>query len=454
MVEPSQLRDVDRIPPSNLDAEMALLGSILVDKEIMPAVAEIVRPNDFYAAFHETIFQALFSLFERGEPLDKVTLSEELKQRGLLDKVGGLAYLTSLMEAVPTAASAEYYAKIVEEKAQLRRLIHAGTQITQIGFEAEEDVPGGIDCAEQIIFAIATRSSRSDLELASDSLVPAFQRVEKRYYNKGELPGLRSGFADIDDMTTGFQPGNFVIVAARPSMGKTSIALDLAMAMSRDQEKPVALFSLEMTRDELVERMMCSEARMDSQRVRKGDISDDEWVRLGEAIGALNGRPFYIDDTSRLTVTEIRSRCRRLAAHKGLACVFVDYLQLVAPAQQLKNNRNEELAEICRVFKATAKDLGVPIIALAQLNRALESRTNKRPELSDLRDSGAIEQEADVVAFLYRDSYYNPDTAEDPDVTEFIIRKQRNGPTGTVKLRFRREWTRFVPYGDEARYSR
>jgi replicative DNA helicase len=450
---PQHVRDVDRIPPSNLDAEMALLGSILVDREMMANVSEHVRPNDFYAAFHETIYQALFALFERGEPLDKVTLAEELKQRGLLDKVGGLAYLTSLMEAVPTAASAEYYAKIVAEKASLRRLIHAGTQITQIGYEAEEDVDGGLDRAEQIVYEIGQRNLNNQFAKVSNFLVAAFQTIEKKYYQKSDFTGLTSGFRAVDEYTTGFQPGNLIIIAARPSMGKTSIALAMALAAAKREGKPIAFFSLEMTNQELVERLMSAEARLDAHKLRRGKVEDDEWQNLSDSIGRLHDLPIFLDDSGSLSVTELRSRSRRLKSMDGLSCIFVDYLQLIRPsASARQTTRNEELAEICRILKATAKDLEVPVIALAQLNRAVESRPNKRPMLSDLRDSGAIEQEADVVAFLYRDAYYNPESAVDPDVTEFIIAKQRNGPTGTVKLRFVPQHTTYVPYGDERYY--
>ena len=446
-------RDVDRIPPSNLEAEMALLGSILVDREIMGTVLEIVKPSDFYASFHEAIFQSLFALYERGEPLDKITLAEELKQRGLLDKIGGLAYLTSLMDAVPTAASAEYYARIVKEKAALRSLIHVGTQITQIGYEAEEDVEGAIDRAEQLVYEVGQGNLRGRFSKVSGLLLEAFQRIERRFYQGGERTGVTSGFHDIDQYTAGFQPGNLILIAARPAMGKTSMALTMAVAAAKEEKKPVAIFSLEMTNQELVERLMCAEARLDALKLRKGAIEKHEWGPLGESLGILNDLPLYLDDSGSLTVSEIRSRLRRLRSTEGLACVFIDYLQLVQASQlSRQTTRNEELSEICRTLKATAKDLEVPIIALAQLNRAVEARPNKRPMLSDLRDSGSLEQEADLVAFLYRDAYYNPETAE-PDLTEFIIAKQRNGPTGTVRLRFQKEHTRFVPYGDEHHYS-
>jgi replicative DNA helicase len=445
---------VDRIPPSNLEAEMAVLGSILVDREMMATVSELVGPTDFYAHVHETIFLALVQLFERGEPLDKITLAEELQGRSLLDKVGGLPYLTSLMDTVPTAASAEYYAKIVREKSTLRGLIHAGTQVTQIGFESEEDVDGAIDRSEQIVYEVGRRQMHGDFSPIRKLLKGTFEQIDRLYHSRGDRTGLTSGFRDIDEYTSGFQPGNFVILAARPAMGKTSMALTMAAAAAKEEQKPIAIFSLEMTNEELVTRLLCGEARINSLNLRRGNIKDSEWEKISSGMSALSEMPIYIDDSGTVTVSEIRSRCRRLKSGDGLAAVFIDYLQLVRPSGASRSqNRNDELSEICRTLKATAKDLQIPIIALAQLNRGVESRNDKRPMLSDLRDSGAIEQEADMVTFLYREAYYNPEGAPEPDLTEFIIAKSRNGPTGTVKLRFLKEHTLFVPFGDPGHYS-
>jgi replicative DNA helicase len=378
---------VDRIPPSNLEAEMALLGSILVDKEMMATVSEIVQPSDFYASLHETIYLALYALYERGEPLDKVALAEELRNRGMLDKIGGMAYLNSLMDTVPTAASAEYYARIVREKSTLRGLIHAGTQVTRLGYESEEDVPAAIDRAEQVVYEVGNRSDHNAFAAVPSLLLGVFQSLEKRHEQKGDRTGVTSGFRDIDDYTAGWQPGNLIIVAARPAMGKTSLALNMAVAAAKDEKKPVAVFSLEMTKQELVERLLSSEAKLDASKLRRGAIADRDWEKIGHAMGVLHELPIYLDDAGAVTVTEIRSRLRRLKSAYGLACVFIDYLQLVRPSTMGKVvNRNEELSEICRTLKATAKDLGVPIIALAQLNRAVETRADKRPLLSDLRD--------------------------------------------------------------------
>ncbi len=366
---------------------MALLGSVLVDKEMMATVSEIVQPADFYAALHEAIYLALFALYERGEPLDKVALAEELRSRGMLDKVGGMAYLNSLMDTVPTAASAEYYARIVREKASLRGLIHAGTRITQLGYESEDDVPAAIDRAEQTVYEVGNRSDHNAFSTVPSLLLGVFQSLERRHEQKGDRTGVTSGFRDIDDYTAGWQPGNLIILAARPAMGKTSLGLNMAVAAAKDEKKPVAVFSLEMTKQELVERLLSSEAKLDASKLRRGAIADRDWEKIGHAMGLLHELPIYLDDAGAPTVTEIRSRLRRLKSAHGLSLVLIDYLQLVRPSALGKVvNRNEELSEICRTLKATAKDLEVPIIALAQLNRAVETRQDKRPLLSDLRD--------------------------------------------------------------------
>lgn len=445
---------VDRIPPNNLDAEMALLGSIMIDKEIMATVSEIVSHKDFYATLHETIYLALYTLYEQGKPLDKVALAEELRSRGMLDKIGGLAYLTSLMDTVQTAASAEYYAKIVHEKATLRGLIHAGTVITQLGYESEDDVPAALDAAEQTIYEIGNTESRGAFSEIKSLLVSTFHELENRHQHRGDRTGISSGFPDIDAYTAGFQKGNLIILAARPAMGKTSLALNMALNAARDDQKPVAVFSLEMTKQELVERLISSEAGIDATKLRRGAIEGRDWDRIGTALGKLNEMPIFLDDSGAITVSEIRSRLRRLKSAHDLGIVFIDYLQLVRPSSLNRNaNRNEELSDICRTLKATAKDLEVPIVALAQLNRAVETRQDKRPMLADLRDSGAIEQEADIVTFLYRDAYYNKEQSPEPDLTEFIFAKHRNGSVGTVKLRFRAELTLFQSYGNEGYYS-
>jgi replicative DNA helicase len=443
---------IDRIPPNNIEAEMALIGSVLVDREMLAAVGEIVAASDFYAHVHETIFAVLLHLYERGEPLDKISVAEELRQRGLLERVGGLSYISALMDTVQTAASARYYATIVREKSVLRSLIHAGTEITQLGYEGEEDVPGALDRSEQLVYKIGERRGVTEFMPVSRLMKGVFDRIDQRYQMRGDRTGLTAGFRDVDAMTTGFQPGNFVIIAGRPGMGKTSFALNMAVAAAREEGGPIAFFSLEMSNSELIERLICSEARISMNDMRRGNIKAHQWEEISSAMGTINDLPIYLDDMGALTVADVRSRCRRLKSTIGLAAIFIDYLQLVRPSVMARGaNRNEELSEICRSLKITAKDLDVPIIALAQLNRGVEIRSEKRPMLADLRDSGSLEQEADFVAFLYRDGYYNPETPE-PDLTEFIIAKHRNGPTGAVKLRFQREYTLFLPYGDDSHF--
>jgi replicative DNA helicase len=383
-----QTTAIDRIPPHNLEAEMALIGSALVDREIMDTVTRIVQPSDFYAHVHETIFTVMYDLFDRGEPLDKIAIAEELRRRDALERVGGLSYLSSLMDTVQTAASAEYYAKIVREKSILRTLIHAGTQITQLGYEAEEDVEGALDRSEQLVYQIGERTLSGDFVPVNRLMKDAFDRIDRLFHTRGDRTGLTAGFHDIDQVTTGFQPGNFVIVAARPGMGKTSFALNMAVAAAREsQGDAIAFFSLEMSNYELIQRLICSEARISMHDMRRGNIREHQWEDISRAMGALNDLPIYLDDSGGLTVTEVRSRCRRLKSTTGLAAIFVDYLQLLRPGVLSRNaNRNEEISEICRTLKVTAKDLEVPIVALAQLNRAVEARSDKRPMLADLRD--------------------------------------------------------------------
>jgi replicative DNA helicase len=449
---------IDRIPPHNLEAERAVIGSILVDREIMGTVGEIIKPKDFYAHVHETIYTALFELFDRGEPLDKITVAELLRQRDALERVGGLSYISALMDTVQTAGSAQYYAKIVREKAVLRSLIHAGSRITQLGYDAEEDVESALDASEQLVFEIGEKQGAGEFVAVNRLMKDAFEQIAHLHEKRGGRTGITSGLPDIDNITTGFQPGNFIILAARPGMGKTSFALNMAVAAAQEEARsgkpgPVAFFSLEMSNDELVQRLICSEAEVSMHDIRRGNIKDDQWERISRAMGSLSELSIYLDDSGGVSVTEVRSRCRRLKSTTGLSAVFIDYLQLLRPGVLSRNaNRNEELSEICRTLKVTAKDLGVPIIALAQLNRGVETRNDKRPMLSDLRDSGSLEQESDLVAFLFRDGYYNPDSSPEPDLTEFIVAKHRNGPTGTIKMRFQKEFTKFVSYANESHY--
>ncbi len=433
---------IDRIPPQNLEAEQAILGSLMVDRDLVPIVSEIVQKSDFYAPHHATVYDAITSLYERGEPVDKVSVSEELRRRKLLEDVGGGDFIGQLLNTVPTAASAEYYAKVVAEKSVLRSLITAGGRISNIAFEQPENVDEAVDHCEQMIFEIGRRSS-GGFTLVRDLLKPAFERIDTLYHQRGTVTGVPSGFNRLDQFTTGFQPGELIIIAARPSMGKTSLCLNIAMNAAKGASKHVALFSLEMSNDQLVQRFLSMEAHIDAQSLRSGNIKDKEWGEITRAMGVLAEVPIFVDDSAALTVSEVRSRSRRLAATTGLDLIIIDYLQLLRSTNARITNRVEIIDEICRNLKALAKELKVPVMALAQLNRSPESRNDKRPMLSDLRESGGIEQEADVVAFIYRDEYYNPPTPENENIAEINIAKQRNGPTGLVQLRFDKRFTSF-----------
>ena len=436
------MNTIDRVPPQNLDAEQAVLGALMVDRELMSVLGEIVQRSDFYAPHHATIFENLQRLYERGEPIDKVSVAEELRRRKLLDDIGGAEFLSRLLDSVPTTASAEYYARVVAEKAILRSLIGAGSRITQIGFEPSDDVDETLDRCEQMIFQIGRRQG-AGFVLVKDLLKPAFEQIDKLYHQQGQVTGVPSGFKRLDQFTAGFQAGELIIVAARPAMGKTSLALNITMHAARDAGKSAALFSLEMSNEQLVQRLLSGEAKLDAQRLRTGNIRDEEWSDITAAMGVLAEVSIYVDDSAALTVNEVRSRCRRLKANTGLDLIVVDYLQLLRPTNPRVTSRVEIIDEICRGLKALAKELKVPVIALAQLNRGPEMRNDKRPMLSDLRESGGIEQEADVVAFIYRDEYYNAPTPENEHLAEIIIAKQRNGPTGTVMLRFDKKFTTF-----------
>jgi replicative DNA helicase len=432
---------IDRLPPQNLEAEQAILGALMVDRDLVPIVSEIVQKSDFYAPHHATVYDAITALYERGEPVDKVSVAEELRRRKLLDEVGGADFISLLLNTVPTAASAEYYARLVAEKSILRSLITAGSRITGIAFEQPENVDDVVDQCEQMIFEIGRRSA-GGFTLVRDLLKPAFEKIDTLYHQRGTVTGVPSGFARLDQFTTGFQPGELIIIAARPSMGKTSLCLNIALNAAR-AGKHVALFSLEMSNDQLVQRFLSMEAHIDAQSLRTGNIKDKEWGEITRAMGVLAEVPIFVDDSAALTVSEVRSRSRRLAATTGLDLIMVDYLQLLRSTNTRVTNRVEIIDEICRGLKALAKELKVPVIALAQLNRSPESRNDKRPMLSDLRESGGIEQEADVVAFIYRDEYYNPPTPENENIAEINIAKQRNGPTGLVQLRFDKRYTSF-----------
>ncbi len=434
--------DIRKVPPQNLEAERAVLGAILMDNESIYPVMEILDSSAFYQPSHRLIFGTMLELSQRGDPIDIVTLSERLRSAGSLDKAGGPDYIPTLADEVPTAAGVANYAAIVREKATLRSLIEASTEIVHDCFETPGEVDQVLDDAERRIFAISEKRIRSGFLSMKEIVKSSFKTIELLYEKKEHITGVPSGFADIDDLTSGFQPSDLIIIAGRPSMGKTAFSLNIAQYASMHKEKTVAVFSLEMAKEQLVMRMLCSEARIDAHRLRSGFLGQTDWPKLSTAAGRLADASIYIDDTPAISSMEMRAKTRRLKAEKGLDLVIVDYLQLMSGRSTRNDNREQEISEISRSLKALAKELGIPVLALSQLNRGVESRVDKRPILADLRESGAIEQDADVIMFIYRDEVYNKDTM-DKGIAEVIIGKQRNGPVGTKKLTWLDKYTRF-----------
>lgn len=432
----------NRIPPQNLEAEQAVLGAILLDGDALVTAMERINSDDFYRTAHQLIFEAMIEIAEANEPVDLVTLTARLQDKQQLEDVGGLSYLSELANAVPTAANIDYYAQIVEEKSMLRRLIRAATQIVSNGYTGGEEVGQLLSDAEQRIQEISQRRSGGGFVAIRDVLMEVFDKVEFLYTNKGSSTGIKSGFHDLDKMTSGFQRSDLIIVAARPSVGKTAFSLNIAQNVGVREKETVAIFSLEMGAAQLVQRMICAEANVDAGRIRTGFLEPDDWEKLTMAIGSLSEANIYIDDSPSVTVADIRAKCRRLQKEKGLGMILIDYLQLIQ-GRGRGDNRQQEVSEISRTLKQIARELNVPVIALSQLSRGVEQRQDKRPMMSDLRESGSIEQDADIVAFLYRDDYYNQDT-EKKNIIEIIIAKQRNGPVGTVELAFLKNYNKFV----------
>lgn len=439
----------DRHPPYAPEAEISVLGAMLIDGDAVAKAVEIVDDGMFYREANRRIFRAMARLFERGQVVDPVTLSEELNKTGELEAVGGVAYLAELLDAVPTAANVEYHARIVRERALLRRLIDASTQIIRSAYEVgEKTVDQILDEAEQRIFQVAQSHDRGGFVWIKQILYPTFEEIEKLQSAKGGLTGVPTGFPDLDSMTGGLQRGDLIVLAARPSMGKTSLAIGIALHAAISHQVPTAVFSLEMSKEQIVQRMLCHEALVDLGKLRRGMLDDDDYVRLAQAAGHLNTAPIWIDESGSLTNLEMRAKARRLKAdHRELGLIVVDYIQLMHSAGKVEN-RQQEVSEISRSLKALAKELDVPILALSQLSRAPEQRADHRPQLSDLRESGSIEQDADVVLFLYRPERYLATREEAIEqgvagLAELIIAKQRNGPTGMVQLYFRGESTRF-----------
>lgn len=433
----------DRVPPQNIEAEQAVLGAVLLQPESLITAMERVRSEDFYSVAHQRIYEAMIELGENNQPVDLVTLTSHLMDQHLLEEVGGVSYLAKLANAVPTAANVDYYAQIVEEKSMLRRLIRTATNIVTDGYANSEEVGVLLSDAEKKILEISNRRSSSGFISIRDVLMEVFEKIEFLHSNKGGTSGIPSGFADLDKMTAGFQRSDLIIVAARPSVGKTAFALNIAQNVGVRARETVAIFSLEMSAAQLVQRMICAEANVDATRMRTGNLEGDDWEKLTMAIGALSEAQIFIDDTPGITVADIRAKCRRLKQERGLGMILIDYLQLIQGRGKAGENRQQEVSEISRTLKQIARELEVPVIALSQLSRGVEQRQDKRPMMSDLRESGSIEQDADIVSFLYRDDYYDKES-EKKNIIEIIIAKQRNGPVGTVELVFLKNYNKFV----------
>ena len=435
--------ELGKVPPHDEDAEQAVLGSMLTDNDAVMAAVEVLKEDAFYREDNKIIYQAILNLYSKSEPIDIITLKDELESMGKFEQVGGFEYLASLPDKVPTTANVQKYIKIVEEKSVLRNLIKTANEIIELGYNPTEDVEDIMDGAEKKIFDIMQSKNTKSYTPIKDVLVESFTNLEKLYNQKQHVTGVPTQFYDLDDKTAGLHGSELILVAARPAMGKTAFALNIATNAALRANVPVAIFSLEMSKDQLVNRMLCSEAMVDSNKVRTGKLDEEDWTKLAEAIGPLSEAGVYIDDTPGISVMEIRTKCRKLKMEKNIGLVVIDYLQLISGSNKRNGSREQEISEISRSLKVLAKELNVPVIALSQLSRAVEQRDDHRPMLSDLRESGAIEHDADIVMFLYRDDYYNKESAE-KDIAEVIIAKQRGGSTGTVKLYWMGNYTKFV----------
>ncbi len=446
---------IDRLPPQSIEAEQSVLGALLIDRDAVIEVADFLRPQDFYRQANATVYEAILELYERREPVDIVTVSEALERREALESVGGSAYLTSLINLTPTAVNAIHYGRIVERKAVLRNLIGAAGKIAAIGYDDSADVSEAIDKAEQELFQVSEHRVDSGFQALKSLLYSAYDRLDYLHQHKGEISGIRTGFTDLDALTSGLQKSDLVILAARPSIGKTSLALNFAEHAAVREGKTVGVFSLEMSKEQLVLRLLSSVANIDSQRLRTGFLEEMDFTRLAPAMSALAEAPVFIDDTPNISTMELRTKARRLQAENGLDMIIVDYLQLMQSSVTSRDsNRVQEVSEITRGLKGLARELQVPVVALSQLSRQAEMRESKEPRLSDLRESGSIEQDADLVMFLWREKERGGED-EDPEgeIINLRLAKHRNGPTGETKLYFRKKQTRFVSYADEARYA-
>ncbi|UCD83835.1 MAG: replicative DNA helicase [Deltaproteobacteria bacterium] len=453
-----KVKDIDmlihKVPPQSIEAEQSVLGGILLENEAINRTLEVLGADaseNFYREIHRKIFLTMLELNEKSEPVDLITLSDALKDKGWLEEIGGTIYLASLADSVPTAANITHYAKIVKEKALLRRLIRVATEIVTQGYELPGNVEEFLDRSERSIFEVSEKLVKPSYFSIRDLIKDSFKYIDQRYEKKELITGIPTGFSDFDLKTTGLQCADLIIIAGRPSMGKTSLSLNIAQYAAIEANVPVVIFSLEMAKEQLVLRMLCSEARVDANRLRGGFLSESDWPRLTNAAGRLSEAPIFIDDTPAISVLEMRAKARRLKADNSLGLIIVDYLQLMQGRRDVES-REREISDISRSLKALAKELSVPVVALSQLSRRTEQHPGNRPQLADLRESGAIEQDADVVVFIYRDELYNPDT-EDKGIAEVIIGKQRNGPTGVVKLAFQPSYTNFENLSDRGEGS-
>jgi replicative DNA helicase len=441
--------DAARVPPHDLDAERAVIGALLVSETAVAAVAEQLTPEEFYSETHRIIYAAMMRLYSRGDRIDQITLTNELNSINEFDRVGGRAYVFQLVESVPTASNAARYAEIVRGKALLRSVIDVGSRITEDAFREPEDVTEALDSAEQLIYNVSNNTLKQHLAPVSQLAPGALEMIQRLYEQEGEVTGVETGFEDLDRLTTGFHKSDLVVLAARPAMGKTAMALNAIWHASGEKKMPVAIFSLEMSKEQLVQRLISQTTRIPAQSLRSGNVKAEDWPKLLRGVAQVSEAPIWIDDTAGVTLMEMRAKVRRLASQLSaqggppLSLVVVDYLQLMIGQGSRNDNRQQEIAEISRGLKVLARDLDVPVLAIAQLSRAVESRHDKRPMLSDLRDSGAIEQDADMVMFLYRDEYYNPDS-DDKGIAEVIVGKHRNGPTGKVQLAWLEQYTKFA----------
>lgn len=435
--------ELGKVPPHDLEAEQAIIGSMLTDRDAVISAIEILKEEDFYREDNKAIYTAILNLYNRAEPIDIITVKSELESMGKLEQVGGLEYLAELPEKVPTTANAMKYIKIVEEKSTLRRLIKTANEIIELGYSPTEDVEDIMEGAEKKIFNIMQEKNQKGYAPIKDVLVESVTKLEELYNRKQHITGVPSGFTELDYRTAGFHGSELILIAARPAMGKTAFALNIATNAAVKANVPVAVFSLEMSKEQLVNRILCSESMVDSNKVRTGKLEEDDWTKLAGAIGPLSEAEIFIDDTPGINITEIRAKCRKLKLEKNIGMVVIDYLQLIQGSNKRGGSREQEISEISRSLKILAKELDVPVIALSQLSRAAEQRPDHRPMLSDLRESGAIEQDADIVMFLYRDDYYNQDS-EKKDIAEIIIAKHRGGSTGTVELLWLGSYTKFV----------